>query len=280
MKPLLTIITPCLNAAATINDTLRSVARAAAWLDQRGEGLEHWILDGGSSDGTLEVVARHVRGHSFCHWRTGVGGGAYAAMNKGLHCAEGHFSHVLNADDFLLKPVRFAEFLLGAREAGDEVVLASIAYFRRPDARIRHTWRVPPLPEDRELWRQRIRKGLHYPHPGFVAASDIYREVGFDCRYHLSADYKTMQTLLLRPDLSRRVAVCVEPLVAMAEGGASGGWEAVWQGRRQLAAINRELGIQAPSWKRYAAKLRRRLVGFGRLHGYDLSGHDQSSAED
>ena len=53
--------------------------------------------------------------------------------------------------------------------------------------------------------------------------------------------------------------VCHNPLVAMAEGGATGNWKAFLQGWRQLDAINQELGIQASGVRRYWRKLKQRL---------------------
>ena len=68
-----------------------------------------------------------------------------------------------------------------------------------------------------------------------------------------------MQALLLRTDIAERVHICSVPLVAMAEGGATSGWRSILRGRRELAAINHELGIVAPAWRRYWAKLSFRL---------------------
>lgn len=266
VKPLLTVITPCLNAAATIGDTLTSVAAAAAVLEEHGHQLEHWVIDGGSSDATAELVQAHRCDHPWCHWHSGVVGGPYAGMNAGLERARGHYSHVLNADDLLLDPALYAHTLLKAHGSDALVLLASIAYFRRPGLRIRHHWPVAPLPQDRRRWQQALRRGLHYPHPGFVAATELYRQEGFDDRFSLSADYRLMQRLLLLPAMAQRVAVQPQALVAMAEGGRSSGWRSIRQGRRQLAAINRELGIEGSAWRRYAPKLIQRLRAAMGLH--------------
>lgn len=252
---LLTVITPCLNAAATIGDTLRTVAAASAALNEQGHRLEHWIIDGGSCDATAELVAAHRRAQPFCHWLSGVGGGPYAAMNVGLQRARGRYSHVLNADDLILDPHLYGRTLIEAHRRDALVLLASIAYFRRPGRRLRHLWKVVPPPADHGRWQHELRRGLHYPHPGFVAETERYRQEGFDRRFSLSADYRLMQRLLLDPAVAGRVVVQPQVLVAMAEGGRSSGWRAIWQGRRQLAAINRELGIEASAWSRYAQKL-------------------------
>lgn len=259
-QPLVTVITPCLQAASTLPDTLISVVRTRQILQQAGEDLEHLVIDGGSRDGTQELLERHQARHPFLRWYTDIGGGPYAAMNAGLRLAHGHYSHVLNADDFLLDPEGYAGFLMQARQRAAGVLLASIGYFRRPERYIRTQWIVNPPPPEPALWHKQLRNGLHYPHPGFIAETAVYRDAGFDERYSLSSDYKLMQSLLLRPELAKHAYICSAPLVAMAEGGATSGWRAILRGRQQLAAINHDLGILAPAWRRYLHKLRLRLV--------------------
>jgi glycosyltransferase involved in cell wall biosynthesis len=261
-RPLLTVITPCLNAAATIPDTLRSVAAATAALAEHGHQLEHWVIDGGSSDTTMDKVSRHAERFHFCRIKEGVGGGVYRAMNVGLQLATGHFTHILNADDIIIDPNGYRSLVRDGLNRGALILLSSILYFRRPTYMVRHSWDVQPLPADPNSWQRLLKSGLHYPHPGFFAQTDFYRSEGFDERYSLSADYKLMQSLLLRPDLAMRLSVCTSHLVGMAEGGATAGLAAILRGSRQLAAINRELGICDSFWRRYPLKLWRRLQPF------------------
>jgi glycosyltransferase involved in cell wall biosynthesis len=246
---LVSVITPCLNASVTIDATLDSVVMLADKLATQGDTLEHWIIDGGSNDSTVEIVRQHA-------------GGLYGAMNVGLRHARGHFSHILNADDIILDPQEYAQFLRNGRNQQAAVLLTSILYFRRPCYRFTRSWNVRPLPKDRHSWHSQLRSGLHYPHPGFIAETELYKREGFDERYSLSADYKLMQSLLLCPELATRVNVCESHLVGMAEGGATAGFGAVLRGSRQLAAINRELGICDPFWSRYMRKLWGRLKPF------------------
>jgi len=87
--PSITIVTPCLNAAATIAETLASV-RA-----QRYPGLEHVVVDGGSTDGTLAVLER-AEGIKLL---SEVDRGRSDAANKGIGLATGEVIGFLNADD-------------------------------------------------------------------------------------------------------------------------------------------------------------------------------------
>lgn len=258
-QALITVVTPCLNAVDTIDDNVQSVLAAREALTRDGWELEHLIVDGGSVDGTTEMVSKHAAKHSFCRLISNICGGPYAAMNAGLQKANGHYTHVLNSDDLLLDPAAYGAFLQEAQEKRTTILITSIAYFKRPGRQLKSLWPVQPIPANTTEWRQQLLQGLHYPHPGFIAETKIYRDEAFDEQYSLSADYKLMQRLLLGPARPDNTKICRKPLVAMAEGGATGSWKAILNGWRQLRAINQELGIQASSTKRYWEKARRRV---------------------
>ena len=91
MQPLVSVVTVCFNAAATIATTLDSV-RAQTW-----RPLESVVVDGGSKDGTQDIVARYadITGKVVSE----PDGGIYDAMNKAIGMAQGEIIHFLNADD-------------------------------------------------------------------------------------------------------------------------------------------------------------------------------------
>ncbi len=87
--PRLTVVTPCFNSAHTIRETLESVRR------QDYPNVEHIVVDGGSTDGTLDIL------REFPHviWTSEKDEGHYHAMNKGIARATGEAVAILNADD-------------------------------------------------------------------------------------------------------------------------------------------------------------------------------------
>lgn len=85
----LSVVTPSLNSARTIRETLESVAR------QDYPHVEHIVTDGGSTDGTLEIVKAFPR----VRWVSEKDEGHYHAMNKGIQMATGEAVAILNADD-------------------------------------------------------------------------------------------------------------------------------------------------------------------------------------
>jgi len=86
------IITPVKNNRATIQDTIESI------LSQRHGDIEHIIVDGVSTDGTIDVVNRY--GNRIASFISEPDGGIYDAINKGISKATGDIVGILNADDF------------------------------------------------------------------------------------------------------------------------------------------------------------------------------------
>jgi glycosyltransferase involved in cell wall biosynthesis len=85
----LSVVTPSLNSARTIRETIESVVR------QDYPHVEHIVTDGGSTDGTLEILKAYPR----LYWVSEKDEGHYHAMNKGIQMATGEVVGILNADD-------------------------------------------------------------------------------------------------------------------------------------------------------------------------------------
>src|SRR3954470_14031963 len=87
--PKISVITPCFNSIHTIRQTIESVA------SQNYPALEHIVMDGGSKDGTVELLKQHPH----LIWASEKDEGHYHAMNKGIQRATGDVVVILNADD-------------------------------------------------------------------------------------------------------------------------------------------------------------------------------------
>ncbi len=94
--PLLSIVTPTLNASGTLVRALRSVASQAV------DSIEHIIVDGGSTDGSAELIAAHAAAHPGLVTRVIIGPdrGQSDALNKGFEAARGEWGGWINADDW------------------------------------------------------------------------------------------------------------------------------------------------------------------------------------
>jgi len=89
----ISVITPCLNSVAYLAETLASVAR------QDWHEIEHLILDGGSTDGSVDMIRAFAAGHPAVRWWSEPDNGIGDAMNRGAARAKGDLVAFLHADD-------------------------------------------------------------------------------------------------------------------------------------------------------------------------------------
>src|SRR5437870_2470635 len=92
----LSLVTPSLNPDWRMQRCLDSVHRESSAID-----LEHIVVDGGSTDGTVEVLRNFSAEHSWCRFISESDDGPYEAINKGFEMARGHYLLYLSADDML-----------------------------------------------------------------------------------------------------------------------------------------------------------------------------------
>ena len=116
-KPLVTVVTVVYNNAETIEETIRSV------LYQTYDNVEYIIIDGGSDDGTLEIIKSY--NDSIDYWISEPDKGIYNAMNKGIPLARGQYINFLNADDHYLYS-GVVEIITGLfRETGSQIIIGN-----------------------------------------------------------------------------------------------------------------------------------------------------------
>jgi glycosyltransferase len=204
----ISIITVCFNSAVYIADALRSIDNQD-WPD-----LEHIIVDGGSSDSTLEILSTYAK-----PWRHVISEpdrGIYDAMNKGLARVTGELIGFLNADDILAEPTTIRMIAeAAARDPMAGAVYGDLIYISKDKAdKVVRRW------TSGNFDRERLRFGWMPPHPTFyIRSSEIARTGFFNAKFKIAADYDYMLRQLNR-DGSRAVYI-PEVLVKMRTGGAS-----------------------------------------------------------
>lgn len=199
------IITVARNAAATIGDTLDSVAA------QNHPEIEHLVIDGASSDDTAAVVA--ARSTPATRFYSEPDAGLYDAMNKGVARATGDLIGFLNADDLFCRTDAVA--LLAAAAGAGDAVSGGVAIVDVDD--IDRLVRSYP---SRPFARWMLRFGHMPPHPGFYATRAAFDRVGgFDPAIRIGADFEWMVRFFAVHGL--RDTPIPETLVTLREGGLS-----------------------------------------------------------
>jgi hypothetical protein len=115
-RPLISVVTVVLNGEKYLEQTIQSV------VNQPYENLEYLVIDGGSNDGTLDILRQY--GDVLDYWLSEPDQGIYHAMNKGWNLSRGEFVHYLGADDTLIElPVRA---LVEAQARGLDIVYGDV----------------------------------------------------------------------------------------------------------------------------------------------------------
>lgn len=175
MAPLISIITATFNSERYLEDTIRSV------IGQSYPGVEYIIVDGGSTDHTLDIVTKYR--NQISKIISEPDKGIYDAFNKGLKIASGDVIYFLNSDDYLY----------------DKDVIADVAalFAENPDYRFIYG-NVLVLDEKvnyqyicgKHFTCEDLKTGDMPPHQGFFVNRELIAKVGlFNTRYQISGDF-------------------------------------------------------------------------------------------
>jgi glycosyltransferase len=199
------IITVSLNAAKTISATLSSVA------SQTYPDIEHIVVDGGSTDGTQDVVKgfQHV-----AKFVSETDNGLYDAMNKGLTLSTGEIVVILNADDFYAHAGIIDKVVACFEEKQVDAIYGDLVYVNADYTKIIRKW------EAGNFNRNQFYKGWMVPHPTFFVKRECYEKWGyFDTSLKYAADYELMLRFMFKNNIKN--SYLPETLVIMKSGGKS-----------------------------------------------------------
>jgi glycosyltransferase involved in cell wall biosynthesis len=256
-EPLISIVVAVRNGAATLDRCLRSIA---AQTYPRREAI---VIDGASTDGTQEVIARHAR--ALACSRSEPDGGIADAWNKGVAAARGDWICFLGADDFLWRPdtLERAAGLLARVDPGTQVAYGSVVLVTADGVEL-GTYGEP--------WERagpRFREVVSFPHQGTFHRRSLFdRRGAFDLAFRLGPDYE----LLLR-ELKEGAAAFLPGLVVagMGYGGLTSSPDNALRGLWEIRRAQKKNGIPGPGprWLFSVVKALGRLAVF-RLLGRRL----------
>ena len=201
MSAKLSIITPSLNQGSFIERTIRSV------LDQGYDNLEYLIVDGGSDDGTLDVIRRYE--DRIAWWVSEPDRGQTDASNKGLRRASGDIVAYINSDDYYL-PHAFEHMTRAfEREPASRWVVGACR-FEYDDTRDPVVWSPEPPPRGRHWW---LLNPWGVPQPSSFWRRDVFDELGpfredmhyvFDTEHGLRLAYAGILPTIVEQQLAVR----------------------------------------------------------------------------
>ena len=203
----ISIITVSYNSASTIEDTIKSV------IGQTHSDLEYIVVDGGSTDGTIDIIKKHDSRIS--KWVSEPDKGIYDAMNKGISMATGDMVGMLNSDDFYADRNVLSRVAGTFEKTGADSCYGDLLY-------------VDPVNTDsvKRYWKSGSYNTGHFywgwmpPHPTFFVRREVYYKYGlFNLSLGSSADYELMVRFLLKNGVS--TYYIPEVLVKMRSGGVS-----------------------------------------------------------
>jgi len=222
--PLVSIVTVVKNGAAYLEEGMKSV------LSQSWPNLEYIIIDGGSTDGTLDIIRKHD--DRLAYWLSEPDHGIFDAMNKGIALAGGDLIGLLNADDWY-EPGAIEMAATAFLEKGTPGIYYGDKHLVQVDM-----GRIYEMPSSLALWR-----GMGVCHQAMFVHRNVYQRLGgYDTRYRLAADFD----FLVR---ARRQGVTCIPLkrfiVNFRDTGASA--QSLGEGNREISAILKEsFGVLSP----------------------------------
>lgn len=203
----ISIITVSYNSSQTIEDTIVSV------LAQNYQELEYIIIDGNSTDTTMDIVNKYKdKIHKIISEKDG---GIYDAMNKGIKMATGDIVGILNSDDLYKSLTVLKDVVDCFKERNFDACYGNIEYVDRCDIKkVVRFWRAG------EYKKEKLNSGWIMPHPAFFVKKEIYDKYGlFNLGFRIAADYELMFRFLLK---GIKVGYIDKTLVSMREGGFSG----------------------------------------------------------
>ena len=203
----ISIITVVFNGEDTITGAINSVSK------QDHDDVEHIIIDGGSTDDTVEVIKRVVGGRAKIISERDDG--IYDAMNKGLSYSTGDVIGYLHSDDLLANEKILGEISSIFSNNDIDVIYGNLEYVKRTDLNnIVRYWRAG------KFSLSKLKFGWMPPHPTIYVRREIYNRVGlFDKELKISADYDFILRMLKTSGL--KIYYHDRTMVKMRLGGIS-----------------------------------------------------------
>lgn len=207
MTPIISLITITYNSAKTLRHTLDSIR------SQTYREMEYIIVDGGSTDGTLDVIEEN--NDLVTKWVSEPDGGIYDAINKGIAMASGEYVGLLHADDMLADNGVLKAIYHAIDQHRPDALYGDLDYISAGDSgRIIRRWISSPFHPIM------LKRGWMPPHPTLYVKREWFNRIGsYNSQMKIAADYDFILRLFSKPNLE--TIYLPQCLVKMRVGGAS-----------------------------------------------------------
>lgn len=180
METLISIITPTYNAKEALLDTLMCVSE----VKKLHPVIEYLIIDGGSQDGTRELLTEYYEKGVIDRFVSEKDSGVYNAINKGIKMCDGKYILIVGAGDTLV-PGKFKKIVEIIREEAPDIVYGDQLMIDPRTKRVRRCFIPGPFSIEK------LNFGWHPPHASMFVKTDLLRSIGgFDERYRIASDIK------------------------------------------------------------------------------------------
>lgn len=247
----ISIITVCWNSEKYLKTAIESV------LNQTYKDIEYIIIDGGSTDGTLDIIKQfEPLFEKRMRWISEKDKGIYDAMNKGINMSSGDIVGLLNSDDFYISTDSLEKITKIFVSKEVDCVYADLYYVDEKNTdKIVRKW----ITGERRLFS----KGWHPAHPTFYVKKEIYNKYGnFNLSYKIAADFEIMLRFLERYHITS--FYLKEFILKMRLGGESNkSFKNIKKGKNEILDAFRLNNINVPfyyPYKRWISKILQYLV--------------------
>ena len=240
----ISIITVVFNNKETISHAINSV------LSQTYKNIEYIIIDGASTDGTVEIIESY--GDRISTFISEKDGGLYHAMNKGIELATGDIIGTLNSDDFYINPLCITKVVNEFRVRKIDALFADLVYVMPGNLE-----RVVRYYDSSNFNPSKFAYGWMPAHPTFFVKRKVYERYGmFRTDLKIAADFDILARFLYIHKIS--YSYIKGALVKMRTGGVSTSFNSIWINNIETLRVCRDNGIKTNIFKilsKYPAKI-------------------------
>lgn len=177
MNPLLSIVTVCFNAVNNIEETILSV------ISQSYENIEYIIIDGGSTDGTIDIIRKYES--KIHYWISESDKGIYDAMNKGIRIATGEWINFMNAGDSFYSQRTIEECVhFINHNSGVDVLYGNTILFSKDSQYLSYPHKLNDL-----------NNQMIFCHQSCLIKRELIKQNLFNLKYKIAADYNQIRAL-------------------------------------------------------------------------------------